>query len=126
MYIKFRNKFIFEGAEFESIDLNLDSLTGNDLEKAQELVAQDKKTGSSVPEFNKAYCAQVAALAAKQPVEFIRALPAKEYVRITLEVQNFLLDGVSGEEKEQSTPSGESPSTVRNPGQTPPSPTGSD
>jgi hypothetical protein len=96
MYVKFKNPYNFEGAEHDGVDLNLDELTGNDLEKAQELVSATRKSGgSNVPEFNKAYCSQVAALAAKKPVEFFRGLPVREYVKVTFEVQNFLLDGVS-------------------------------
>ena len=96
MYIKFKNPFVFEGETHEGVELDFDNLTGDDIERAQEYLSVAKKPlGHSVPELSKAYCAQVAALAAKQPVEFIRRLPAREYVRVTLEAQNFLLDGAS-------------------------------
>jgi hypothetical protein len=96
MYVKFKNPFNFEGVDHEGIDLDLDSLSGNDLEKAQDLALTARKVGgAAILEFNKAYCAQVAALAARQPVEFIRALPVREYVTVTLAVQAFLLDGAS-------------------------------
>jgi hypothetical protein len=95
MYIKFKAPFSFEGEEYEGVDLDLDRLTGNDLEKAQEIVSVERKTGGTVPELSKAYCAQIAALSSKKPVEFFRSLPASEYVKVTLAAQNFLLDGVS-------------------------------
>ncbi|MDR1516433.1 MAG: phage tail assembly protein [Synergistaceae bacterium] len=95
MYVKFKDPFVFEGEECDGVDLDLDRLTGNDLEKAQEIVLGQKKMTSNMPEFSKSYCAQVAALAAKKPVEFFRALPVREYVKVTIEVQNFLLDGAS-------------------------------
>lgn len=95
MEIKFKKPFNFEGQEYESITLDLDALTGGDIEEAQFLVTMDKKSSGGVPELNKAFCAQVAALASKKPVEFVRALPAKEYAKVTLEVQTFLLDGGS-------------------------------
>jgi hypothetical protein len=102
MHIRFKNPYIFEGETHEGIDLDLDGLKGSDLEKAQEIVSvQRKRMGSAVPELSKAYCAQVAALSAKVPCEFISGLPAKEYARVTLEVQNFLLDGVSDQESTQ-------------------------
>ena len=75
--------------------VNLESLTGNQLEDAQRFVMLENKVVGNVPAFNPAYIAQVAALAAKKPVELIRALPAPKYTQITFEVQNFLFDGVS-------------------------------
>ncbi|GHV50428.1 hypothetical protein FACS1894216_02610 [Synergistales bacterium] len=95
MLIKFKKPVKFEGEEYSEVDLDLDALTGNDLEKAQEILTAARKGGAGLPEFSKAYLSQVAALAAKKPVEFFRALPCYEYVRVTLAVQNFLLDGVS-------------------------------
>ncbi|MDR1471570.1 MAG: phage tail assembly protein [Synergistaceae bacterium] len=95
MYIKFNAPFNFEGEEHDGVELNLDGLTGNDIEKAQTMILMERKTGSNIPEFSKAYCAQVAALSAKKPVEFFRSLPVREYTKVTLEVQNFLLDGAS-------------------------------
>jgi hypothetical protein len=95
MHVQFKKPFNFEGEEYGGVDIDLDSLSGDDLERAQELISLERKTGGVVPEFSKAYLAQVAALAAKKPVEFFRALPARESVKVTIEVQNFLLDGAS-------------------------------
>jgi hypothetical protein len=101
MHIKFKVPFSFEGEEYEGVDLDLDGLAGDDLEKAQEIVSVTGKTVGNVPEFSKAYCAQIAALSSKKPVEFFRSLPAREYIKVTLVVQNFLLDGVSEVESKQ-------------------------
>jgi hypothetical protein len=101
VYVKFKDPFNFEGETYDGFDMDLDALTGNDLEKAQEIAASQKKIMPNVPEFSKWYCAQVAAFAAKKPVEFIRALPMREYVKVTIGVQNFLLDGVSEMEATQ-------------------------
>ncbi len=121
MRIEFKKKVYVknEGIELEGIELNLDDLTGEDLERAQELVAQSRKGVGNVPEFNKAYISQVAAFAANLPVEVIRGLPAKQYTLVTLEVQNFLLDGDSEEEMMPSTSFDESPSFAPNPGPLP-------
>ena len=93
MIIKLSKPHNFEGAEYTEIDMDLDSLTGNDIEEAQRLVTLEKKGGSVMPEFNKAYCAQIAAQSSKQPVELIRSLPVRDYNKVTSEVQDFLLDG---------------------------------
>jgi hypothetical protein len=96
MYVKFKNTYSFEGTDYDGIDLDLDRLTGEDIEKAVEhLAAAKRPIGNTMPEFSKTFCAQIAAIAAKMPVEFIRGLPVREYVRVTLEAQNFLLDGAS-------------------------------
>ena len=95
MYVKFKAPYFFEGTEYEGIELDIDGLTGNDLEKALEILSAEKKAFIRLPEFDKSYCAQVAALASKKPAVFFRSLPVREYVKVTLEVQNFLLDGAS-------------------------------
>ncbi|MDR1510427.1 MAG: phage tail assembly protein [Synergistaceae bacterium] len=96
MYVKFKVPFNFEGEEHEGVELDFDRLTGDDIEKAVEILAAEKRPmGNSLPEFSKPFCAQMAAIAAKKPVEFIRGLPVREYVKVTIEAQNFLLDGVS-------------------------------
>lgn len=95
MKIKFKKLFRFEGEELDGLDIDLDSVSGNDLEEAQRLVVVEKKSVTNMPEMNRAYCAQVAALASKKPVELIRSLPAVDYIAVVVEVQNFLLNGVS-------------------------------
>jgi hypothetical protein len=95
MYVKFKKTYNFEGTDYEGIDLDLDKLTGEDIEKAVEILAAARRPIGTLPEFSKAFCAQIAAIASNVPVEFIRRLPVREYVRVTLEAQNFLLDGAS-------------------------------
>jgi hypothetical protein len=96
MYVKFKNIYNFEGTDYEGVDLDFDKLTGEDVEKAVEyLTAARRPLGNTLPEFSKTFCAQIAAIASKMPVEFIRGLPVREYVRVTLEAQNFLLDSAS-------------------------------
>jgi hypothetical protein len=96
MRVNFKNIYNFEGTDYEGIDLDFDRLTGEDVEKAVETLSATKRPlGNNIPEFSKTFCAQIAAIASKMPVEFIRGLPVREYVRVTLEAQNFLLDGAS-------------------------------
>jgi len=88
--IKFASPITFEGIQYESIDLDLDGLTGNDLLAAEkESRAMGDKT--AVPELSKQYLAAVAAKAAKVPVEMIMGLPAKYFTQITLQVQSFFV-----------------------------------
>jgi hypothetical protein len=104
MYVKFKNAYNFEGADYEGIDLDFDRMTGDDVEKAVDyLTASKRSTGTTIPELSKTFCAQIAAIASGKPVEFIRGLPVREYVRVTLEAQNFLLDGASEVGSTQST-----------------------
>lgn len=81
----------FEGNEYKELSLDLDGLTGSDLLKAErEFVV----TGgvANVPELSKGFLAIVVARAAKVPIDLIHALPAKDFSRVTIEVQNFLLE----------------------------------
>ncbi|MDR3280939.1 MAG: phage tail assembly protein [Synergistaceae bacterium] len=101
MYVKFKEPFRFEDTDHEGVDLDLDGLTGDVLEKAQEIIFASGKPVRGMAELSKAYCSQVAAFASKKPVELIRALPAGDYNTIIVRVQDFLLDGVLEAQKTQ-------------------------
>lgn len=88
--IKFSKPVEFEGEKYESLAIDLDALTGNDL------LAAEKETRmlgdkTAVMELSKQYLAVVAAKAAKVPVEMINGLPAKYFTQITLAVQSFFV-----------------------------------
>lgn len=86
----FAKPFSFEGQEYESIKLDLESLTGEDMIAAErEFTAGGNFT--AMTEMNKQYLSIIAAKAAKLPNEFMRRLPAKEFSKVTVLVQNFLL-----------------------------------
>lgn len=89
MEIKLSKKFDFEGKEYESLDLKLDELTGHDILSAEREATA--VAGRAVSDFSKTYQAAVAARAAGVPVDMIIALPAKDFVKITLEASSFLL-----------------------------------
>jgi hypothetical protein len=72
------------------IKMDLDSLTGRDLIKA-EVEARIIAGPSPVSELSKPYNAVVAALAAKVPVDMILDLPARDFTLVTMTVQDFLL-----------------------------------
>lgn len=90
MQHKFDKPVSFEGAEHESIDLDLDSLTGKDMSVIKRQWAGEGNF-SPVPAADMTFCEYVAAHASKMPQEFFEALPAKEYMKVTQEVSNFLL-----------------------------------
>lgn len=79
----------WEDLDYDAIFLDFDGLTGNDLLEAEKEYAAEGGT-APVAELNKGYLSHVAARAAQVPVELIRALPAKDFSRVTIMVQNFL------------------------------------
>ncbi|MBE0470514.1 MAG: phage tail assembly protein [Methyloprofundus sp.] len=80
----------FEEKEYKHIDLNLDSLTGKDMSVIKRQWAGEGNF-SPVPAADMTFCEYVAAHASKMPQEFFEALPAKEYMKVTQAVSNFLL-----------------------------------
>lgn len=79
--------------EYTEIILDFDSLTGEDLETAEMYsgIRANPALNGAMSEFTKPYLAVIGAMAAKQPFEFIKGLPAKDYTAVTVTVQNFLL-----------------------------------
>lgn len=86
----FKKAVTFEGTEYKELDLDLDGLTGADLIKASR-EAQVLGDVSPVQELSMTYLAVVAAKASNVPVDLIQALPAGEFAKVKMQVQNFLL-----------------------------------
>ena len=80
-----------EGQTVTELELDLEGLTGEDMTQAEAEHAVMTGGASSVLELSKAYLMHVAARAAKLPVETIKSLDARDFTRVTMEVQNFLL-----------------------------------
>ena len=92
MIIKLSKEYLFEGKSYTAVDLDLESLTGADIEAAEQTAVMTTGTGlTNFAEFCKPFQIALAARAAKQPVEFIRKMPAKDCSKITLAVGNFLV-----------------------------------
>lgn len=88
---KFLKPIEFEGQTYESINLDLESLNARTMiEIERQYMASTTNQGVVLKELNKEYQLFVAAKAANMPIEFMYALPAQEFMRITLSVQNFL------------------------------------
>ncbi len=89
--VKFAKPFTWENETIEEIELDFDSLTGESMTKAQrECLAMNRNPGA-FPEGDKTFLAHIASYACKRPVDFLLALPIKDFAQVTITVQNFLL-----------------------------------
>lgn len=80
----------FEGTDYKEIVMNLENLTGRDIkEVSKELLLQGEVMG--LVETNKYFLAAIAARSANLPTEFMDYIPARDFSKITVDVQNFLL-----------------------------------
>lgn len=84
---------VFQGEEVKEIEFDLDGLTGEDMIYVDRvfLSTSDINQGITIKETSKEYQILVAARAARQPAELFYKLKAKDFSRVTLRVQNFLL-----------------------------------
>ena len=98
MKIALRKPLTWEEQTYQELDLNLDALTGADLlAVSRELRREQAKEPVLQPETDDRYLIAVAARAARVPCEALAALPARDFVRIKMEVQGFLLGAGSAE-----------------------------
>lgn len=90
---KFSKPVEFDGEKVESINLDLDSLTGQDMMmiERQFLSLSRENQANLMKEFSKEYQILIAARAAKLPVEFFSSIGARDFSGITIHVQNFFL-----------------------------------
>ena len=88
--VKFSKPYLFEGNTYESVDLSgIEDLTGDDLLEADRAFSASGQF-SPIPEMTLAYAFSIAATVTKQPIEFYRALPAKDGLKVKNEVIRFL------------------------------------
>lgn len=86
----------FDGQSLKRIVLDFESLTGADIEEAEtQFTAENPQNAATTPvkEMSKAFCAIVAAKAAKKPVDLIRNLGAADYAKVTTQTTVFLMSG---------------------------------
>lgn len=90
MKLKLSKPYTFEGQEYTDFEADLEALTGRDVSAAKR---EWTRMGnfSAVIATDIDFCVYLAAKAAKQPIEFVEGLPAKDYCRIAQEVSNFLM-----------------------------------
>lgn len=86
----FKKPYEFEEKEYKEINIDLDSLTGEDVDAVKTQFSAAGKF-AALPTTDYEFCNMLAARAAKLPIEFFKGLPAKEYCAIGQAVSNFLL-----------------------------------
>ncbi|OKP67571.1 hypothetical protein A3842_28125 [Paenibacillus sp. P3E] len=90
----FARPVTFEGNTIESLSIDFDKLTGEDIlvcDRQYQAEAARQSSGELIKETNKAYQAYIVAKAAGVHVGLIRALSAKDFTKLTLRAQSFLL-----------------------------------
>ncbi len=88
--VVFRRPFVFEGKTYESVDLSgLEDLSAADMIAANKIMERGG-TVNVLPEMSLEYACIISARATRMPVEFFRALPPKDALKVKNRVTNFL------------------------------------
>lgn len=91
MLVKFKKPVVFEGKEYESINIDLDSLTAENYEAiVNQIVASIPKGKNLSLEVERKLWLFITARASDLPPEFFMNLPLVPYVRIKGQVLSFL------------------------------------
>ena len=91
LIVKFRKPFKFEGQEYKEIDLSgLDDLTAQDMVSVDRILKRNSSGIDVMPEVSMEYALNLAAKAAKQPIEFFQALPPREAMKVKNRIMGFL------------------------------------
>lgn len=91
LVIKFKKPFTFEQKEYEEIDLTgLDDLTAQDMVSVDRILKRHSSGIDVMPEVSMEYALNLAAKAAKQPIEFFQALPPREAMKVKNRIMGFL------------------------------------
>jgi len=86
MQITLSHPVTYKDTQLDTLTLDLDSLTGNDLIAIEDSL----RASGSVNLFSQGYFAAIAARSAHIPVEVLKGLPVKDFMKVTSEVINFL------------------------------------
>ena len=92
MIITLSTPIKYKDSDLVDIDLELDKLTGQDLIDIESSFAV---RGQTVQLFSQGYFAAIAAKSAHLPVEVIKSLPVKDFMKLTNQVIFFLNDTAS-------------------------------
>lgn len=88
--VKFKKPFTFEGVSYEGVDLSgLEDLSAADMIAVNKAIERGG-TVNVLPEMSLEYACLISARASGMPVEFFKALPPKEALKIKNRVTNFL------------------------------------
>ncbi len=86
MRITLSHPVSYKDTQLDTLDLDLESLTGYDLIAIEDSL----RASGTVNLFSQSYFAAIAARSAHIPVEVLKGLPVKDFMKITGEVINFL------------------------------------
>ena len=88
--VQFKKPFTFEGVAYESVDLSgLESLSAADMISVNKTIERGG-TVNVLPEMSLEYACLISARASGKPVEFFKALPPKEALKVKNRITNFL------------------------------------
>ena len=92
MVIKFNKPYMFGQKEYTQVDLScMDELTAQDMITVNRLMARTSAAAIDVmPEVSLEYACNIAARAAKLPIEFFTHLPPREAMKVKNRVMVFL------------------------------------
>lgn len=88
--VKLSRPLKVEGKELLELVLDLDKLTGVDVDSCLIEAASAAGMPVLIKQADTGFHAQMAALACGMPVELLRSLSARDYIRVTEAVQGFL------------------------------------
>ena len=93
MKLKLKKPITVDGQEYQELDFDFDGLTGADLLKARAGLSDNAAyMDNLLPALSMDFQANVSAEAAKVSINVIKALPAKDFMKITKAEQDFLSD----------------------------------
>ena len=92
MIITLSSPVKYKDSELSEIDLDLEHITGQDL---IDIESSFSARGQTVQLFSQGYFAAIAAKSAHLPVEVIKSLPVKDFMKLTNQVIFFLNDTAS-------------------------------
>ncbi|MCD5324778.1 MULTISPECIES: phage tail assembly protein [Pontibacillus] len=94
--VTLKKPITFNNQEYRTLKLDLDKLTGQDIEDAElQYTVRNPDLSAQTPmkDLSKGFQAIVAAKAAGLPVDVIKSMSASDYGKVTRMVQVFLLKG---------------------------------
>ena len=88
--VVFKKPFTFETETYESVDLSgLEEISAKDMIAVNKMIERSG-TVNVIPEMSLEYACLISARATGKPVEFYKAIPQKEALKIKNRVTNFL------------------------------------
>lgn len=91
LIIKFKKPYKFEGKEYTELDLTaLEDLTAQDMIDVERKLNRSSAGINVMPEVTDEYALEMAARAAKLPIEFFYQLPQRESIRVKNRYMAFL------------------------------------